>query len=242
MGVNNFKEQENKKKAAVSIIKILFLLLIVVGIPLFIYFAKPDALTQFESFEDIVSYLQSYKMQSVGVYIGLQIAQIVISVLPGQVFQLAAGYLYTFVPALVFSIVGAIGGTLISFYLARWLGSDFVHMFFGKEKTLEYVEKLNSKRAYMAVFLIYLIPGIPKDVVSYAAGVSEMKVKPFVFLSLIGRLPGMMGSIMIGSMWHKEEYLGMVILGIIAVVAFVLCIIYRKKLNGIMDKIYERIH
>ncbi len=81
----------------------------------------------------------------------------------------------------------------------------------------------------MIVFILYLIPGLPKDVVSYAAGVSEMKFKPFILLSLTGRLPGMMGSIMIGSMWNKGEYFGMIALGVIAVAAFVLCIVFRKK-------------
>ena len=89
----------------------------------------------------------------------------------------------------MFSLTGAFLGTLISFMLARWLGSDFVHLFFGKQKTQDYVKKLNSKRAYTIVFLIYLIPGIPKDIASYAAGVSEMKLKPFMLLSLIGRMP-----------------------------------------------------
>ena len=91
------------------------------------------------------------------------------------------------------------------------------------------------------MFFIYLIPGIPKDVVSYAAGVSEMKLKPFMLLSLVGRLPGMMGSIMIGSMWHKEEYIGMIILAVIAASAFILCIVFRKKINRFLDEIYEKI-
>ena len=103
------------------------------------------------------------------------------------------------------------------------------------------MQKLNSKRAYMIVFILYLIPGLPKDVVSYAAGVSEMKFKPFILLSLTGRLPGMMGSIMIGSMWNKGEYFGMIALGVIAVAAFVLCIVFRKKINQFLDKAYDKI-
>lgn len=241
MGVNNLKNQESKRRVIISVLKILLLIIIVIGIPLYAYFFKHDWLMQFKDFNDIVSYLRDYKMQAIPIYIFLQIIQIVISIIPGQVFQLAAGYLYTFLPALILSIIGAFLGTVISFFLARWLGSDFVHLFFGKEKTHEYVQKLNSKKAYMAVFFIYLIPGIPKDVVSYAAGISEMKFKPFILLSLVGRLPGMMGSIMIGSMWHKEEYVGMIALCVIAVLAFILCLIYRKKINAFLDKIYDKI-
>ena len=232
----------SKKKVAIAILKLIFLILIVVLIPLYLYFYQQDFLMRFRNFNDIVSFLERYKLQSIPIYIILQIAQIVISVLPGQFFQLAAGYLYTFWPALLFSCIGAFLGTTITFWLAKGLGSDFVHIFFEKDKTEDYVKRLNSKKAYTIVFLLYAIPGIPKDVVSYAAGLSEMKYKPFIILSTIGRLPGMMGSIMIGSMWHKEEYVGMIILAIIAVVAFCACIIYRKKLHELLDKAYDKLN
>ena len=232
----------NKKKVAIAILKLIFLILIVVLIPLYLYFYQQDFLMRFRDFNDIVSFLERYKLQSIPIYIILQIAQIVISVLPGQFFQLAAGYLYTFWPALLFSCIGAFLGTTITFWLAKGLGSDFVHIFFEKDKTEDYVKRLNSKKAYTIVFLLYAIPGIPKDVVSYAAGLSEMKYKPFIILSTIGRLPGMMGSIIIGSMWHKEEYVGMIILAIIAVVAFCSCIIYRKKLHELLDKAYDKLN
>ena len=232
----------SKKKVAIAILKLIFLILIVVLIPLYLYFYQQDFLMRFRDFNDIVSFLERYKLQSIPIYIILQIAQIVISVLPGQFFQLAAGYLYTFWPALLFSCIGAFLGTTITFWLAKGLGSDFVHIFFEKDKTEDYVKRLNSKKAYTIVFLLYAIPGIPKDVVSYAAGLSEMKYKPFIILSTIGRLPGMMGSIIIGSMWHKEEYVGTIILAIIAVVAFCTCIIYRKRLHELIDKAYDKLN
>lgn len=243
MSIENLKEEKarDKKNVLVSTLKILLFVVIVVGLPVYIYIFHGEWLSQFESFDDIIAYLQSYKVESIPIYIGIQVVQIVISVIPGQFFNLAAGYLYTFFPALLFSLTGAFLGTLISFMLARWLGSDFVHLFFGKQKTQDYVKKLNSKRAYTIVFLIYLIPGIPKDIASYAAGVSEMKLKPFMLLSLIGRMPGMMGSIMIGSMWNKGEYFGMVVLAVLAVVAFCLCIIFRKRINAFLDKAYDKI-
>lgn len=241
MGIDNLKKQENKKSVVISILKILLLAAIVIGIPLYIYFFQKDWISQFKDFEDIISYLQRNKLEAIPIYIGIQAFQIIISVIPGQFFNLAAGYLYTFFPALLFSLIGAFIGTFVSFWLARLLGSDFVHLFFGKEKTQDYVKKLNSKKAYTIVFLIYLIPGVPKDLVSYAAGVSEMKLKPFMLLSLVGRSPGMMGSIMIGSMWNKGEYFGMIALCIIAVLAFILCIVFRKRINAYLDKIYDKI-
>lgn len=97
MGIDNLKH-DNKRKVIISVLKILLLIAIVAGIPLYIYFFQGDWLKQFEGFDDVVAYLQRYKWESVPIYIGLQVLQIVISVIPGQVFQFAAGYLYFFFP------------------------------------------------------------------------------------------------------------------------------------------------
>lgn len=241
MGIENIKKAESKKRVVISIIKISILLLIVIGIPLYIYFCQRDFLNRFENIDDIVAFLERYETESIFIYIGLQILQIVISIIPGQVFQMAAGYLYSFWPALFFALIGAVIGTAISFLLAKVLGRDFLHLFFGQEKMNYYIERLNSKQAYTIVFLIYLIPGIPKDMVSYAAGVSEMKFKAFVILSTVGRLPGMIGCLLMGNLLELESYLGVGIIGAIAVIACLLCIIYRKKINQLLDKLYQKI-
>lgn len=241
MSVKNLKEQNNKKKVIVSILKILLLAIIIIGIPIYVYIFHGDTIAEFKSFQDVVDMLEGYKTEAILIYVLLQILQIVVSILPGQVFQLAAGYLFGFPLAFLLSIIGATLGTTLTYYISKLLGHDFVHMFFGEEKTAEYVSRLNSKKAYTVIFLLYFIPGLPKDIVSYAAGISEMKYKPLIILSTVGRLPGMMGSIMIGSMWHKQEYFGMIVLGVLATATFICCIIFRKHINEFIDKIYNKL-
>lgn len=230
-----------KTKLILSVLKFTILIGIVIAVPLYFYFFQRDFIEGFRSFDDIITFLETYKTQSIFIYIAVQVMQIVISVIPGQAFQFAAGYLYTFFPGLLYSIIGATLGTLISFYLAKILGKDAIHLFFGEEKMTYFIDRLNSKRAYTIVFLIYLIPGLPKDIVSYAAGISEMKFKAFLILSLIGRTPGMAGSLLIGSLYMKQHYIGMAITAALAVIAFVLCLIYRKKISGYIDRFYEKI-
>ena len=243
MGVENIKkaEKENKRRVILSVVKISMLVLIVVGIPLYLWFFHGDWIKSIENIDDVVAFLEKYETQSIFVYIGLQIVQIVISIIPGQVFQMAAGYIYGFWPALLFAMTGALLGTTLSFMLAKALGRDFLHIFFGEEKMSYYIERLNSKKMYAIVFFLYLIPGIPKDMVSYAAGVSEIKFKPFIIISALGRLPGMIGCLLMGDMMMEENYTGAVIIGVFAVIAFALCIIFRKKIHGLLDKFYEKI-
>lgn len=234
-------KQAKKAKVVLSLLKLALLVLIVIAVPLYMWFFQRDTITQFNSMKDIVQFLETYKTQSIFVYIGIQVAQIVISVLPGQGFQFAAGYLYGAIPALIYSWIGATIGTLLSFYLAKILGRDALHLLFGEERMNYFIERLNNKRAYTIVFLIYLIPGLPKDMVSYAAGASEIKFKAFLILSLIGRTPGMAGSILIGAFYHKGDYVPMIIIGILAIIAFIFCIIYRKKISNLIERFYEKI-
>ncbi len=237
---DNLKKAK-KTKVLLSVLKLTLLLIIVIAIPAYVIFFHRDFLLQFRSFDDVLAFLQHYHTESIFIYIGIQVLQIIISVIPGQAFQFAAGYLYGFIPGLIFSCIGAVLGTSISFYLAKMLGKDAVHLFFGEERMAYFLERLNSKRAYTIVFLLYVIPGLPKDVVSYAAGVSEMKFKAFLILSLLGRIPGMAGSLLIGAFYMKQHYIGMAIVGVIAVAAFCICIAYRKKINKYLDRFYDKI-
>lgn len=228
-------------KKIVPIVKLLVLLAIVIAIPANIVLYHHDIIDKFESFQDVIAFLEQYHWQSILIYIVIQAIQIVISVIPGQAFQFAAGYLYTFFPGLLFSLIGSALGTSVSFCLAKVLGKDAIHLFLGEEKTAYYVERLNSKRAYAIVFLIYLIPGIPKDIVSYAAGVSEMRWRPFFTFSMLGRIPGMAGSLLIGALYMREHYVLMGIVAALAVIAFVAGMLCRKRLHSYLDRLYERV-
>ena len=99
---------------------------------------------------------------------------------------------------------------------------------------------MNSKRAYLLVFIIYLIPGIPKDLFNYAAGVSEINFKAFLILSSLGRIPGMMGSLIIGLMVRNGDYTALIIIGIAAAVIVVVAFIFRKRLMALLDMFYEK--
>ena len=119
-------------KKAIPIIKLLLLLCIVIVIPANIVLYHHDIIDKFENFEDVIAFLEHYHWQSILVYIAIQTVQVIISVIPGQAFQFAAGYLYTFLPGLLFSLIGAALGTFVSFFLAKVLGKDAIHLFLGQ--------------------------------------------------------------------------------------------------------------
>lgn len=238
--------KENRKaklKKYLTIAKFSLLVLIIIAVPLYLFLCHRDWLLMMKDLNLVRALIDNYKgPEAVFVYFCAQVIQIIISVIPGQALQIAAGFMFGFPLAFLVSVIGAVIGTVITYYLGKVLGKDAMHLLFGEETINNYVARMNSRRAAAIVFLIYLIPGIPKDVVSYAAGVSSMKLRPFLFLSLAGRLPGMIGSLLIGRQVYTGDYHIAIIIGIVAVVAFTLGVIFRKRLMDWFDKAYVRIY
>lgn len=213
---------------------------IIVGIPAYILFYHREVIQQLNSFNAVVNYLRMYRGQSYLMYIVAQILQILVSFLPGEMFQFAAGYLFGVIRGLILSVVGAALGTIVTYYAASFLGRDALSLFVNREKMEHYAELFNSEKAYLATFFIYLIPGMPKDICCYISGVSGMKAKWFLALSLAGRIPGMMISLIFGAMYLERNYVVMGIIAGIVLIIILICVVNRKKLNNFIDRIYEK--
>ncbi|MEG0292354.1 MAG: VTT domain-containing protein [Anaerovoracaceae bacterium] len=238
-------EKKEKIKKKLKLINAFFKLgilgLILIGLPLYIYFFQKDWITDMSSLKNVQTFFEQYKSTTLIIYIVAQVAQIVICIIPGQWLQFAAGYMYGFWLGYLYSIIGALIGSVITYYLAKVLGRDAIHLLFGEEKINNLIKRLNSKKGVVLVFLIFLIPGIPKDLCNYAAGVSDMKLKPFLIVSLLGRTPGMMGSLLIGRQIMSGGYTSAIIIGVIAIILFAIGVIYRKRVHNLLDIGYERL-
>lgn len=213
----------NFKKRIVAYSKLILLLFILIIVPIVLYFLFKDSLFNKDYLSNIQNNLDTFKGFAFIPLIFFQIVQIVICVVPGQPIQFASSYLYGILGGFLISICGALIGTVLTYYLARFLGNDALHIIFGEEKVKSYVRKLNSRRAYSIIFLIYLIPGFPKDFTSYVAGISNVKLKPFLLLSIIGRSPGVLESLLFGTFLAKKNYIGIIILVMFSILILFVC-------------------
>ena len=108
---------------------------------------------------------------------------------------------------------------------------------------LEYIkkEKLNrmrqvasSPRAIATVFLFFLIPGIPKDIICYAAGLSKMSFRAFITISTLGRMPGIIGSVLMGDTAARQQWVFSGIIAAISLVLFTIGLVFRKRLSNFL--------
>ena len=95
----------------------------------------------FSNMENVEALFKEYKAQSVFIYIGSQILQIVICIIPGQWLQFAAGYMYGFWLGYLYSLIGAFLGSVLTYYIAKILGHDAMHLIFGEEKIQKHARK-----------------------------------------------------------------------------------------------------
>lgn len=235
------QEYQKKVKIISSILKLTVLAMILIAIPLYIYFCHHELLEDMSNIRNVEHLLLQYKKEGALIYIAAQIVQIIICIIPGQALQIAAGYLYGFWIGLVLSIIGATLGSIAVFYLARLLGHDAMQILFGERKINEMLGNLNSKKGMLLVFIIFLIPGIPKDLCTYAAGLSELRLKPFLIVSIIARSPGMMCSLAIGRQVMNGNYTSAIVIAVIVAILFLFGLLFRNKVIAFFDKAYDKL-
>lgn len=232
---------KKKRNRIMAIIKAIVFILIVFIIPLCIYLTHRDFFAMFTSVSEIEEYVKQYKGYGAIVFIGAQIIQIIICVIPGQPFQFAAGYLYGWGIAILLSIAGAFIGSTITFYLAKLLGRDAMHLFFGDKKAMEYVEKIDSPSGFLVLFILYFIPGFPKDAVSYLAGLSQLKWAPFIVITTAARIPAMFGSILVGTFISTKQYNLVAVVVIVVIIVSILSFRHKDTVLSWSETVYNKL-
>ena len=210
----------------------LLLALILAGVFLFFYY---DLYSFFVSKKKIVHFVNSFGPLSVVIFIGLQIVQVLVAPIPGELNGFIGGYLYGPVLGTIYSTIGLTIGSCLAFLLARWLGMPFVE----KIVTPQVIQKYDyfmEHRGIPITFILFLIPGFPKDALSYIIGLSHMKMTTFLILCTTGRL---MGTIMLsvsGSYARNNQNAAMLaILGISALITL-LAYYYHEELLNLVRK------
>ncbi|HXJ82088.1 MAG TPA: TVP38/TMEM64 family protein [Candidatus Methylomirabilis sp.] len=119
----------------------------------------------------------------------LQALQVIISPIPGEATGFLGGYLFGEWLGLVYSTIGLTFGSVVSFWIGRWLGERYVRKLVSKEMW----DKLGfivEAEGVILCFIIYAIPGLPKDIICYLFGISPMPMWVFAVVSGLGRIPG----------------------------------------------------
>jgi uncharacterized membrane protein YdjX (TVP38/TMEM64 family) len=184
----------------------------------------------FSSRQRIVTFLDSLGPFAVLGFIALQVLQVVAAPIPGEVTGLIGGYLYGPVIGVVWSTIGLTLGSYIAFALARTFGRPFVERFVEKSIMRRFDYLLHHKGAFL-VFLLFLIPGTPKDYLCYILGLGHLTTTEFLVIGGVGRLFGTILLTVGGDLIRHHQYRNFSILAGITIIVIMVVLIFKGKLE-----------
>ncbi|OLC71579.1 MAG: hypothetical protein AUH78_17975 [Gemmatimonadetes bacterium 13_1_40CM_4_69_8] len=151
--------------------------------------------------------------------IGIQFLQVVIAVIPGEITSFAAGYVFGGWRGFVYSAIGVTLGSAFNFCFARVVGRPTLERLVGRDTLARLDRSLDTARSRSAMFLLFLLPGVPKDVLCYAAGFSGMPLIEFVVLSGLARSPALLASVLIGAGVSRGDYRSLIATAVVLLLA-----------------------
>jgi len=188
----------------------LALLVVVGGISALIY--QSDWMRLFLCKEKLLCFLETLGPWSSVAFVFLQAFQVVAAPIPGEATGFIGGYIFGTLTGFIYSTIGLTIGSLINFAIGRMLGERFVRRLVSEER-FSRIDRLINRQGVIALFIMFAIPGFPKDYLCLALGLSTLPVKLFALMTGVGRMPGTLMLSLQGAALYDRSY------GLLAVVA-----------------------
>lgn len=176
-----------------------------------------------------------------GIFIMLliQMVQIVIAIIPGEPVEIMAGALYGPWGGLAICLVGIALASSLVFFVVRKFGEPLISRLFKRKKLEEFRFFKTAERIQLVTFLLFLIPGTPKDMLTYVAGATRIKPSTFLIIATFARIPSVISSTLMGAQMESNNWKVVTIIFVITAMIGVLGILFNQK---IMDKIKKLRH
>src|SRR5207244_10488139 len=165
------------------------------------------------------------------IFIGLQALQVIVAPIPGEIAGILGGYLFGQWVGLLYSTIGLALGSVTAFAVGRWLGARYVQKLVSPHIWREMGFIVEAEGAILC-FIIFLIPGLPKDMACYLFGLSPMPFWIFAVVSTLGRIPDTWVLSAQGAHPASGDYLEVVFLTAIVVAIALPLYYYRNRLVG----------
>ena len=202
------------------------ILLSIIAFPLVKYANEPDKFAE---------YIDSFGASRHTIMSLIQLAQIIVALVPGEVIEFVAGTVYGWLGGFIFCMAGIILGHTIIFKSVRYFGKGFVEAVAGS-KIMEKFEFLqNENKLHLLLFFLFFIPGTPKDLLTYIVPLTKIKFKDFIVITTIARIPSVISSTFAGHAFSEQNYkmliMAYILISLFTIIGFVIYKFVDKKLE-----------
>ncbi len=223
---NNNQSNSTARKRKIILLCSLVLFIVIIMILAF-FISKPliNSINSPEGRLEFKEWISSLGFAGKLLVIGLMALQLILAVIPGGPVQIVTGITYGVVEGTILCELGIILGSTIVFFTVRKLGRRFIYLFI-KEEDIEKISFLqDEKKLNILAFILMVIPGAPKDALTYFLGLTKMKYYVFIMISVIGRLPALIMSTMTGSSVLEGNWMTALIIVISVSIVFIVGIL-----------------
>ena len=198
---NKKTEKQRKRIALAALIAFLVVTVLIcwrVGMPMVRLASDPEGFRQ---------WLEQRRLGGLLVYSAMVFFQVLFAIIPGEPLEIAGGYAFGAVWGTIACLAAATLGSLLVFGLVRRFGTRLVELFFPEEKLRSIRFLQSSPKGNLLFLIIFMIPGTPKDLLCYFAGLTEIKFPVFLLVASLGRIPSVITSTIGGDALGTKSYL-----------------------------------
>lgn len=165
-------------------------------------------------------------------FVGIRAFQTVIKIIPAEPLEIAAGAFYGVVPGMLYCLLGSLIGTIVIVIVTKKVGRKVVNLFVPIEIIDDFSLFKDKKKMYASIFFIYIIPSTPKDLLVYAAALTDISIWKFLLITTIARIPNIIISTWCGAEFIDGNYFTAIAIFVAsAILAVSLSLVYKKFLS-----------
>ena len=163
------------------------------------------------------------------IFVGMVIFQLIIALIPGEPLEMGAGYAFGAWEGTILCIIGCVIGSALVFLFVRRFGVKLVEVFFPREKIRSLRFLQDSRRLNLLTFIVFFIPGTPKDLLSYFIGLTDMKLGTWLLITAVARIPSIVTSTVTGDALGLKDYqFALIAFGATLALSLVGILVYRR--------------
>lgn len=152
-------------------------------------------------------WVDSYGLWGRIAFVAMVVIQVVVALIPGEPIELAAGYAFGVLEGSLLTLGGFLIGSWLVFALVRRFGVQLVEVFFSGKQIREMSFLKNPKKTRVIAMILMVIPGTPKDFLSYFAGLTKLTLREWLTIVAIGRIPSLLTSCVTGAAAGDRNYI-----------------------------------
>ena len=222
-----------KRKTWILRILVVAVMLATVGVCVYLYVRFGKSLVGLlKDTGRFKAWIEGFGVWGVIVFAALRVLQTVVKFIPTEPVEIAAGLVWGWFGGLAICLLGNVLGSIVILFLMRRLGVRILRLFHLENKLQSMRFLQDREKRNRILFILYLVPGTPKDTITYFAGLTDINLIEFMLISSVARIPAIVSSTICGAYLGANNFkVAAIVFGVTALLSIPGAIVY-KKISG----------